>query len=623
MAEEMTVGRMMVRRALPPELRHELGELNGEGIKSLFQKIADKYPEQYPDITKKLLKIGADVSYGSGGYSFGLDDLTPSPRMRAIRAEIKNRVRGIYGDKTLDGPGRNQKVMDYLSSLRGDLETTTFDEMKKTNNPLVMQVASGSRGKRSDLLSLLMGDLSYDDNSGKPIPFPILRSFSEGLSPAEAFAESFGARAGVLAVKNATGDAGYFAKKLNRAAHRRMVMADDSDDPEYTNRGMPVDVDDNDNIGALLAHPVAGYKRNTEITPAVLKDLRQRGVDKMLVRSPILGGTEDGGVYAKDVGIWPETGRLASIGTMAGLLSSQAVSEPVTQGSLGKKHSGGVSGAATGFDAVDLFVDAPSESPSWATHSGLDGVVTSVRPHPAGGTIVNVDGEEHYAYPGAEITVKPGDKVEAGDTLTNGIPNPNEFVKHKGIGEGRRIYTEAMRKLLKDGGFPAPRRHLELIAGGLANHVRMTDEHADWLPNDVVSYDKLAKNWRTREGATQGDPSRAIGQYLEKPSLHYTLGTRVTPRVAKDLAAWNVKSVTTHKDPMPFEPEYVSATNTLAYDDDWQTRMAGSYLQKSTLDAARRGLESDPLGSSFVPALAEGTNFGLRGRTQPAPTGLR
>ena len=44
--------------------------------------------------------------------------------------------------------------------------------------------------------------------------------------------------------------------------------------------------------------------------------------------------------------------------------------------------------------------------------------------------------------------------------------------------------------------------------------------------------------------------------------------------------------------------------------------MLGSYQSKSLLQGARRGAVADELGSSYVPALASGQNFGRSGLTR-------
>lgn len=610
-----TVGRLLLLDAIPPEFHDQVKVLDGPALNALMQSIADKAPDKYPEVAKKLVKLGGEVSYRTGGFSIGLKDLQLPATLQQYRDDTKKKLFAeLRQAKTPEE--RAARVTAFVDKHRKEIETKVFESADQAGSNLARQVRSGSRGKPADVSSIMFGDLQYLDNQEKPIPFPVLRGFADGVSPAEAFAEAFGSRKGVLDVKTATGDAGYFAKKLKRAAHRLIVTEDDDPTDTSETRGMPVPVDDPDNVGALLAASAAGYPRNTPITSAVLKDLKAKGLERILVRSPILRGPKQGGVYAADVGL-RNAGKFLRVGEFAGIPSAQAISEPVTQGSLSSKHGGGVTGRVSGFDAIDLLVDAPESSPSWATHATSDGEVQHIKPHPAGGTIIVINGQEHYAYPGAKLSVAVGDRVEAGDTVTDGIPNPNEFIKHKGIGEGRRAYVDAFRALLKDNGTPAARHHLELVARGMANHVRMAEDWGQWLPDDIVQYDELERQWTPRADAKTYKPKAAIGSYLESPVLHYTIGTRVTPRVVKDLEEFKVSSVVANPKPLPFEPEYVSARETLMYDPDWQTRMAGSYLQKATLNAARTGAVSDEEGTSYIPALMRGTGFGTYGAIAP------
>ena len=126
--------------------------------------------------------------------------------------------------------------------------------------------------------SLRGADLLYTDHRGKAMPIPVLRSYSMGLKPYEYFAGAFGARKGILDLKHATQDAGALAKQLTQAVHRLLVSQNDSEDepdPE-TPRGLPVDISDPDSEGALLAHPVGGYTRNTLLTPKIQGTTGQR-----------------------------------------------------------------------------------------------------------------------------------------------------------------------------------------------------------------------------------------------------------------------------------------------------------------------------------------------------------
>lgn len=612
---ELTAGQILIDRALPPVMRGKYPVVDGKTIASIMQEVAEVNPEEYRTTLKKLMDIGQDVAYHTGGYSFGLQDLLPSPEAIGYRDGLRQQVKAILHDSKLEPKARNQKLIDLVMGSQDELVRQSYESGRKANNPLAMQVASGARGKPDNVKSLTLGEGLYADHHENAIPYAVLSGFAEGLRPADYFAGAFGNRKSLVDTKAGTANAGFYNKLLIRAAHRLVVTDDDDDDtPERgTNRGLPVDVDDADNIGALLAMPAAGYPRNTPITPAVLKDIKESGAKKLLVRSPIAFGSPDGGVYARDAGI-REKG-LPLRGDLVGISATQALGEPVTQSSLGSKHKGGsAAGGPSGFKYLQMLATAPEESPWWATHSQKAGVVQGIRPAPAGGFIVTVNGEDHTTSPDAVPTVKVGDSVDDGDELSNGLSNPNELVKFKGIGEGRRQYLRAMQGAFTANKIQANRRNVELMARGMINHVRMTDEHGDWLPDDVVPYDRVEAGWKPRPGTYAQPVDRSAGRYLEKPVLHYTIGTKLTKKMADEIGEFGIKNVDVHDTPPPFQPEFVSGSDTLLYDPDWQTRMLGSNQQKATLDAAWRGLSSDESGTSFVPSLAKGVGFGLSGK---------
>ena len=190
------------------------------------------------------------------------------------------------------------------------------------------------------------------------------------------------------------------------------------------------------------------------------------------------------------------------------------------------------------------------------------------------------------------------------------LPNPAKIVEHKGIGEGRRYFTEAFRDATASAGIPAHRRNIELLARGLINHVRLTDEVGDHVPEDVVPYSTLERNYQPREGTRRLPPSQAKGKYLEEPVLHHTIGTPLRPRMIKELEDFGVKEVSVHDNPPPFQAEMVRGMANLGADEDWMTSMYGSGLKASLLRHTQRGATSDTRGSSFVPSIAQSVDFG-------------
>lgn len=626
-----TIGQVVVNAGLPEELRDYGRVLDKSGLKKLLQQVIEKYPDRYREIVQHLGAVGYKTSDLTGGNSFDLPHMRLSVAGRKFQTEARAFVDRLYADPKLDDDAKDARLIEYLQSRGDQLTSDVMRESLAEDNPLAHQIVSGARGSAVNLRSLRAGDLLYVDHRNRVLPVPILRSYSQGLTPAEYYAGLFGARQGVISAKFAVRDSGYLNKQLVQAAHRLVVSGLDADDADDAGkeagdpRGLPVSVDDPDNEGALLAAPVAGYARNTVLTPKLLAELRAAGHTRLLVRSPLVGGHPNGGVYARDVGV-RERGGLPSVGDQVGIAAAGAASEPLTQGLLGAKHGGGVAGSKkntgpSGFHLVDQLVQVPKTFKGGAAHAQADGRVTAVRPAPQGGTYVTVGSTQHYVGRGYDPLVKVGDEVEAGDVLSEGVPNPAEVVKHKGLGEGRRYFTDQFVRAYRDAGLPIHRRNAELIARGLINHVTLSDEVGHHLPGDVVPYHQLEGSWEPRPGHRLVDLTKARGKYLERPVLHYSIGTRVTPAAVRQLQEFGVKQLTVHDEPPPFAPTMIRGVETLTHDPDWMTRFLGAYVKKNFLKGVHRGDAADEAGSSYVASLARTVDFGRQAPMVSSPPG--
>jgi hypothetical protein len=997
-----TVGQILLNDALPADLHDYSSSLDKKGVTELYQKLAEKHSDKFAVVAKRLQDLSRQAAYRAGGFSFDISHLKTTKVAQQTRERLSQKVRQILGGSGSDAQ-KQDAIRDAVDIERSGLAQKVYDEARASGNPLAMQVATGARGNPTQLSSLIGLDLAYEDASGNRVPFPILKNFSEGLSPAEYFASAFGARKGVVDTKLGTARGGYIAKQMAQLAHRLLVtQLDDDKDPAVLSggvRGLPVDTADEDNVGALLSRTVGPYPRNTILTPRTLSDLQSRGFKRILVRSPAVGGPGDG-VFARDVGV-RERGRLPPLGDMVGITASQALSEKLTQGMLSSKHclmrgslvrmadgaakpieqiepgdwvlgtnayrvtfpvrvvsrfdngrrlcyrtvfcpafsgepvafnstldhkllagrqvwgqkeellnhvprmlavgtksrtfyaylpigtenrpqwraeplaklaglltgdgcytksvhgvhlscfdptlvaamveclaelnlrltklvgqkgyyrvsqiaqakskrnaagqfveeirnpaaqwlaargmlgkyahekdlppdiddwtnesildylaglfsadgswyfegkrnngamyfslgmtarpivegvkrllaerfgvyvgtidandsagkagkrkhtmyqfavaqagqvrhltellidrlvgikqqtaaaalqfvakyhsehrlirrsqkaigwqltydievehpdhlfvlanglivsnSAGVKGTApvtAGFRYVDAMLQAPESLKGAAAHAQLDGRVEKISPAPAGGAYVLIDGEQHYVPGEQTVGVKVGDNVEAGDVLSNGIPHPAEVVKHKGIGEGRRYFINKFREVLNNSGAGGHRRNIELIARGLIDHIEMQEEANHYLPGDVMSYQQLERTWEPREGYQTLEPKQAIGQYLERPVLHYTIGTKIRKHMLPELAEFGVSKIDAHTEPPPFKPVMVRAMENLSQSQDWMVKLLGSHQKRNILDAVHRGQSTDEKGTSFVPSLARGVDFG-------------
>ena len=964
MSQPLTVAQALLISKLPDGLYQPGDVLDKKGLSKLLQKAIEEHPDKYAEISLALTQLGRDVAAAKGGASFSISDLAQTPRAKVRRLRLKQLLK-----EKLDNSDPKQQAKIVVDTVMKEMDQDReeiYEDAVAMGHPLADQLAGAGRGNKSSLASLVGSDNLYEDNSGGAVPLYVYRSFSQGLTPGQFLASTFGARRGVTAAKLSVASSGYLSKVLQQAAHRLVVEAEDDD--STIGKGLPVETDDKENDGALLARDTGPYERNTIITPKIRNHLKRLGVNDILVRSPIASGTPNGGVYARDIGM-REYGRLPQVGEHPGSASAAALSESVTQATLclakgtlvrmaddsvkciedvqigdmvwgsdtkgnlrpvrvlalhnnglrecyttrfcfpyrkdavelvstldhnilasravsgqleesqnfvpqvmpvgtvsrrfyavpsstvqsdawtegpcadlafvvgmllgdgcdtesvikkgggvhlscadaslarytsrllrqwgmrlsrhkgspcywrvsvkspridyrswplaaviglsrglwssdgggfgvdgkphmtmgltsetlleqvkwllrhrlcvhvGKtykseigrkrpifsfsithitnvrklgellrlpgqrglriagllesyclrsekkryylkrvsqdnagmlptyditvdhpdhlfllanglivsnssKHGGGVAGQSAhlnAFDLIDKTVNPPKERRDRATHTSVDGRVDKIIDAPQGGKYVQVDGNQHYVPQGVDVMVKVGDVVEAGDQLSDGIVDHVAVAQHKGVGEGRRYLVKAFTQALGKAGFNPARRNVELVARGLIDRVRMTDEYGDYLPDDVVPYHRLEAMYKAREDARESPPEASLNRYLEKPVLHYSIGTKLRPSVVATLRKFNVENVSTHHEPPPFETEVVRGIDLLTTDEDWMTRHLGSNLQKGLLEAAWRGRESDTDSTSYVGARATVVDFNREGKVRMAP----
>lgn len=606
----------MLAEILPSDVYTPGQVIDKKSIKTVLGNLATQRPEEYKDAVHKLVQLGKEVSVSTGGGSFSVSHLRTPPKAAARREVLKQKVMQVIS--TLPPEKQDDAIIALMREAQKTDKDEVYAEVDGEGNPLALLLKGAGRGNPASLARLVASDLMYAGPDGKAIPVPVLNSYSQGLTPGEFVASSFGARKGISETKLSVASGGYMAKLIQSAAHRMVVTGDDAPvDMEDVNmlRGLPVDTADADNVGALLAVDVGPYKRNTALTPKVLAHLEKLGHDEIIVRSPITSANPDGGVYAKDVGE-REMGRLPEIGSSVGITAAAAIAEPITQSALGSKHKGGIAEdkqGLGGFELIDKLFNTPKEFREAASYSGRDGKVSKIEPAPQGGHYVFIEDEPHYVGPDKKILVNKDQAVEAGDPLSDGPVNPRAVIEHKGLGEGARQLSYAIRDAIRNSGSNANRRNIELVVRGLVDRVRVTDEFEDYSPEDVVPYNQIASRWLPREGHRVSGLQSVAGRYLEQPVLHYTIGTRITPSVVARLQKHKVGKIVTHHEPPPFQSEMIRATDLLKSDPDWMTRQIGTGLEKGLLDATHRGLESDEQGSSFVPARARAVDFNRTG----------
>ncbi len=266
----------------------------------------------------------------------------------------------------------------------------------------------------------------------------------------------------------------------------------------------------------------------------------------------------------------------------------------------------------SGYKYLNQLVQSPATFPDEAPLTEIDGVVSKIEEAPQGGKFIHVGDQKYYSPQDSAVLVKEGEIVEAGDQLADGLVNPRQVVQHKGLGEGRRYMTERLTKMFNDSGVTAHRRNVEVVVRAMMDKVKIDNEGGlgGYLPGDVASYTNMATNYRPRKDSKYGPAKEAKGRYLEQPVLHYTIGTRITDKVLKELESHKISNIVTHENTPGFTPEVERLrTGGTKSQSNWMSRLRGSYLKENLQEATRTGAIADRRDTNPTAALAYGADF--------------
>jgi DNA-directed RNA polymerase subunit beta' len=600
---------LYVNSVLPPDLRSNNRVLNKKNIESVLADVARRYPEQYADISKSLSDIGRKAAYLQG-ETLNLSDFQPVLDRDGLLKQMDHEVRASDAE-TKNPDEREKKRLIIWAKYSTAIEKSTSENARHTN--LGRSVTSGARGNALQLKAILSTPALYTDYKDRVIPMFIRHGFGEGLRPAEYLASSFGTRRSVISTKSSTARGGDFMKQIIAATTPIIVTEDDCG----TSNGLDFDVTDHEIQGRVLAKEAGGVAVGTTIDKHVIQALHKAGVKRIIARSPMTC-TSKSGICSHCLGTLP-SGHFAPRGYTAGTTAAQAVGEPVVSGALAAKHTGGSFKGSqkqfAGFDTITQLVQSPETFPNKAPLAETSGKVDSIEDAPQGGKYVTIGENKHYLLPDFAPLVKVGDTVEAGTPLSEGVADVADVVRLRGLGEGRRYYVDRLKQAMEESGAGHPSKlNLELIARGTLDHVKIDDPDGlgGYLPDDVVSYGTMSNSYVQPKSATMMSPDQAVDKYLHAPVLHFTIGTKMTPKMIDRLKSAGIKGVVASGEEQPkFHPEMVRLRAAAHNNPDWLARMHSSYLMSNLDESASRGRDTDTMENThFAPRLAIGKNFG-------------
>ena len=518
--KETTKGRALLASHLPSEfpqdkkdkLLHDSSFNFKKGsIHDYLETAARLDKKNHPNLVDGWRNIGNETAY-KAGFSFSLSDLKPNKELRdkilnPYHAEVA-KIRA----SSLGAQEKDDKAIELYGKATKELEKEFTDYYRNKDNHMHKMVDIKARGNFGQFRQTVIAPMLMADNNGV-IPEPVTKSYSEGLSVDQYWKTLYGARMGTLSRAQGTSVPGALAKELSNINVATTVASHDCGTTKGHNLSLighdgkeEIDVTDR-YLAKDVVHNNLHIKAGTFVTPDLFAKMKNAGVQKVEVRSP-LGCKDPVGICQKCIGMSSE-GNHHEIGTNIGMLASQALSEPAIQIAMDSFHSGGIA-TGRGVQSVSALQRAqqlfnlPKTLPNSAVLAKHSGTISRIEKDPStNGHYIFVKAEKdehkHYVPPSRDLLVKSGDDISRGDSLSDGVINPRQLLQYKNMDAVRDYLTDQLHKIYKNVG-GTRRRNVEVVVKNLTNLTEVHDpgksEHltGDILPlNKVQEFNSLAK----------------------------------------------------------------------------------------------------------------------------------
>lgn len=556
----------------------------------LLERLAKELPShEFARIMTELKTAGEQHSYARG-FTLGVSDL----------ADISKDVRPIV-DKAEKIVLKNPNLArDLDTKVTGVIDKIIDRKLSNKDNPLYDMVVSGARGSKSQLRSIMATPLFVTDARGRIVPTPIKKSYAEGLDIGDYWTSMYGARRGMMDRAIQTSLPGAFSKDIMANTIDNVIAGNDCG----TKSGVDLPLDSPD---ALDRYTTDG----DPVDQRTINQLKKSGAKTIKVRSPLTCRLPKG-VCQKCYGL-DESGSLPDIGENIGAKSGQAMSEPLVQMVMNTFHTGGTASDAkepAGYQRIDQLLKIPKIVPSAAALSPKDGLISKITPGLGGGFDVYVDDKKVYVPRGLRLKVRLGQKVSAGDPLSDGVIKPQDLVKHKGMDEAQRYIVDELQRAYKGQGVGMSRKTFETVVRSLSNTTQVISNSKDspFVPGDIAPY--TAVRAYNENLQTKAAPDSSVGYRLAENYGPFRKGHRVEEKDVKLLKALGHKELALFKDPIVHAPMLKSVNALPLLKGDWMSALGYRNLAKALVEGAGQAWSTDLQGHHPIPAFAHGTSFG-------------
>lgn len=524
---QTTLGRALFNEALPADYRYVEYEVGKNQLGKIVNDLAERYSKVEVAHSLDALKDTGFAWATRSGVTVSIEDVV-SPDSKAQILEKYDdqaaKVQKQFDRGLITDDERRQELIEIWTQASNEVAKAMEVNFDK-DNPIFMMVNSGARGNWMQVRQIAAMRGLVANPKGDIIPRPIKSNFREGLSVLEYFISTHGARKGLADTALRTADSGYLTRRLVDVSQDVIIREDDCG----TERGMPkvIGVRGDDgvvrrsdnwdtaayarNAAVDIAHPETGevlVAAGDDLGDVQVNALVDAGIEEVKVRS-VLTCDAKTGTCAKCYGRSLATGKLVDIGEAVGIIAAQSIGEPGTQLTMRTFHTGGVASAddiTQGLPRVVELFEA-RQPKGRAPISEAAGRLEIEDTDKARKIIITPDdGSDPVEYPVSKrsrLLVADGDRVEVGQQLTQGTPDPKEVLRILGVRKAQEHLVAEVQQVYRSQGVSIHDKHIEIIVRQMLRRVTVIESgDTNLLPSDLV--DRVLYEAENRRVVTEG-----------------------------------------------------------------------------------------------------------------------
>ncbi|MDQ1581356.1 MAG: DNA-directed polymerase subunit beta, partial [Microbacteriaceae bacterium] len=226
---ETTLGRALFNETLPADYPYVEEVADKSVISGIVNNLAERYPKVEVAAALDRIKDAGFYWATRSGVTVALSDILTPPNKPQIVAGYEKKAAKVTAEfekgLTTDLERRQELVKIWTEATNEVAEAmrANFPE----DNTINRMVTSGARGNWLQVRNIAGMRGLVNNPKGEIIPRPIISSYREGLSVAEYFIATHGARKGLADTALRTADSGYLTRRLVDVSQDVIIREDD------------------------------------------------------------------------------------------------------------------------------------------------------------------------------------------------------------------------------------------------------------------------------------------------------------------------------------------------------------------------------------------------------------